>query len=165
VIAAAGIPVERTDVLYELDMHYLGQTHTVAVPLPMTGARHAMSEQLVREAFEDAYLASFSRLLAGLPIRIVTVRVAAIGRRPAFDFSIFAPHRSASLDKARHGSRRVWFEGGWREASVWTRLELPIDARIEGPAVLEQSDAGIVIEPGFAGRIDALGNLIVAPID
>jgi N-methylhydantoinase A len=165
VIAAAGIPVERTDVLYELDMHYLGQTHTVAVPLPMTGERPAVSEQLVREAFEGAYLASFSRLLAGLPIRIVTLRVAAIGRRPEFDFSIFAPYRSASLDKARRGSRRVWFEGGWREASVWARLELPIDARIDGPAVLEQPDAGIVIEPGFAGRIDALGNLVVAKID
>ncbi len=33
VVAAAGIPIERTDVLYELDMHYLGQTHTVSVPL------------------------------------------------------------------------------------------------------------------------------------
>ena len=38
-IAAAGIPVERIDVVYELDMHYLGQTHTVAVPLPVTRAR------------------------------------------------------------------------------------------------------------------------------
>src|SRR4029453_12809037 len=40
VIAAAGIPTERIDVLYELDMHYLGQTHTVAVPLTVaTDAR------------------------------------------------------------------------------------------------------------------------------
>src|SRR6478752_4174928 len=35
VIAAAGIPVERIEVIYELDMHYLGQTHTVSVPLPV----------------------------------------------------------------------------------------------------------------------------------
>ena len=34
VVAAAGIVVDRIDVSYELDMHYLGQTHTVAVPLP-----------------------------------------------------------------------------------------------------------------------------------
>ena len=34
-------------------------------------------------------------------------------------------------------------------------------ARIEGPAILEQPDATTVIEPGLAGRIDALGNLIV----
>jgi N-methylhydantoinase A len=164
VIAAAGIPVTQTDVLYELDMHYLGQTHTVAVPLAQVGEHHTVSEQLVRKAFEAAYLASFSRLLPGLPIRIVTLRVAAIGRRPAFDFSIFAPDRSASLEKARRGSRRVWFKGGWRDAGVWARLDLPIDACIEGPAILEQPDAGIVIEPGLAGRTDTLGNLIVAPI-
>ena len=36
VVAQAGMAVERIDVLYELDMHYLGQTHTVAVPLPVT---------------------------------------------------------------------------------------------------------------------------------
>ena len=39
VIAAAGIPVERIDVIYELDMHYLGQTHTVSVPLPVERRR------------------------------------------------------------------------------------------------------------------------------
>ena len=32
-VAAAGIAVERIDVLYELDMHYLGQTHTVGRPV------------------------------------------------------------------------------------------------------------------------------------
>ena len=36
VIGAADIPVERTDIVYELDMHYVGQTHTVSVPLPVT---------------------------------------------------------------------------------------------------------------------------------
>ncbi len=36
VVAEAGLSVERIDVLYELDMHYLGQTHTVSVPLPVT---------------------------------------------------------------------------------------------------------------------------------
>jgi N-methylhydantoinase A len=41
VIQAAGIPVERVDVIYELDMHYLGQTHTVAVPLPVARMRRA----------------------------------------------------------------------------------------------------------------------------
>jgi N-methylhydantoinase A len=166
VIAAAGTPVERTDVLYELDMHYLGQTHTVAVPLAVAAKGHSLgvSESMVRAAFEAAYLASFSRLLDGLPIRVVTLRVAAIGRRPPFDFSVFAPDRSASRDTARRGARQVWFEGGWREASVWARLDLPADTLIEGPAILEQPDAGIVIEPGLAGRIDAFGNLIVAPI-
>jgi N-methylhydantoinase A len=162
VVAAAGIPVEATDVLYELDMHYLGQTHTLAVPLPVAhGDKLDIGEDMIRSAFEAAYLASFSRLLPELPIRIVSFRVAAIGRRPAFDFAVFAPPRTASLEKGRLGSRQVWFDGGWRDAAIWARLELPAGAVIAGPAILEQPDATTVIEPGLRGRIDPLGNLIV----
>ena len=165
VVAGARIAVERTDLLFELDMHYLGQTHTVQVPLPAAppGSDSGVAEDTVRSAFETAYLASFSRLLPEIPIRIVTLRVAAIGRRPAFDFSVFAPSPSASLAKARRGSRPVWFDGGWRETDIWARLDLPAGAMIAGPAILEQPDATTVLEPGFAGRIDSAGNLIVEP--
>jgi len=161
VIQAAGIPVERVDVIYELDMHYLGQTHTVAVPLPVAADAQGVSEGVVRKAFETAYSASFSRLLPGLAVRIVSLRVAAIGRRPAFDFSVFAPDASSSLEGAKTGSRNVWFPGGWRETAVWSRLALPAGATIEGPAILEQPDATTVIEPGHVARVDRLGNVIV----
>jgi N-methylhydantoinase A len=163
VIAAAGIPVERIDVIYELDMHYLGQTHTVTVPLPVGTDAQGVGEALVRTAFETAYSASFSRLLPGLAVRIVSLRVAAIGRRPGFDFSVFAPDAAASLDAAAAGSRQVWFPGGFRETSVWSRLALPAGAAVAGPAILEQPDATTVIEPGHVGRVDALGNVIVEP--
>jgi N-methylhydantoinase A len=161
VIAAAGIPVERIDVIYELDMHYLGQTHTVSVPLPVEADARGVNEALVRKAFEAAYSASFSRLLPGLAVRIVSLRVAAIGRRPPFDFSVFAPDASASLDNAKTGARKVWFPGGFRETAIWSRLALPAGATIEGPAILEQGDATAVIEPGHIGRVDPLGNVIV----
>jgi N-methylhydantoinase A len=165
VIAAAGIPVDRIDVLYVFDMHYVGQTHTVAVPLPMVrrGDTLGLTEDMVRKAFDTSYSASFSRLLPGHAMRIVTLRVAAIGRRPAFDFSVFAPPASAQLDKARLGSRPVWFDGGRRDTAVWSRLDLPVGARIEGPAILEQPDATTVVEPGLVGRVDPFGNLIVEP--
>jgi N-methylhydantoinase A len=163
VIAAAGITAERTDILYELDMHYLGQTHTVAVPLPVpaNGGDLGISEGMVRAAFEASYCASFSRLLTGLPVGIVSLRVTAIGRRPVFDAAVFAPAPASSLAEARLGSRPVWFDGGWRETSVWARLELPVGGTIEGPAILEQPDATIVIEPGCIGRTDPLGNVMV----
>jgi len=161
VIKAAGIPVERVDVIYELDMHYLGQTHTVAVPLPVAADAQGVNESVVRKAFEAAYSASFSRLLPGLAVRIVSLRVAAIGRRPAFDFSVFAPDASNTLETAKAGSRKVWFLGGWRDTAVWSRLALPAGAMIDGPAILEQPDATTVIEPGHVARVDRLGNVIV----
>jgi N-methylhydantoinase A len=158
VVAGSGVAVERIDLQAELDMHYLGQTHTVAARLPDS---RDVSEDMIRTAFDTAYLASFSRLLPGLAIRIVTLRVAAIGRRPALDFSVFAPAPSAALDKARQGQRPVWFDGGWRDTDIWSRLDLPAGTVVNGPAILEQPDATTVIEPGHAGRIDSFGNLIV----
>ena len=33
VVEDAGVPVERVEVSFELDMHYLGQTHAISAPL------------------------------------------------------------------------------------------------------------------------------------
>jgi N-methylhydantoinase A len=165
VVETARIAAERVDVTFELDMHYLGQTHTVAVPLDIPGGDPAgISEALVRAAFERAYSAAFSRLLPGIPVRIVSLRTAAIGRRPAFDLAAFAPDADASLSKAERGARNVWFDGAWHETRVWSRLDLPVDAVIDAPAVIEQSDATIFIEPGLRGRVDRLGNIVVERI-
>jgi N-methylhydantoinase A len=103
----------------------------------------------------------FGRLLPGIPTRIVSLRTAAIGRRPAFDLGAFAPPGDASLDKADRGVRQVWFGNAWDETRVWSRLDLPAGAIVEAPAVLEQPDATIFIEPGLRGRVDRLGNVIV----
>ncbi|GGH21104.1 hydantoinase [Alsobacter metallidurans] len=164
VVDDAGIAVERVDVLYELDMHYQGQTHTVSVPLPVTlrdGAT-GVSETIVRKAFEAAYQKQFSRLLPGIPVRIVSLRTAAVGRRPPFDLAALAPDPGLTLEGAGRGSRPVWFAGGWRDAAIWSRLDLPVGAVIEGPAVLEQPDATTVLDPGLSAKVDALGNLIIA---
>ena len=118
---------------------------------------------MVQSAFEGAYLASFSRLLPGIATRIVSLRVAAIGRRPAFDFAVFAPEPSASVEKARLGCGRSGSTADGATPRCGRDFELPVDARIVGPAILEQPDATTVIEPGLVGRIDKLGNLIVEP--
>jgi N-methylhydantoinase A len=160
VVEAAGLRVERVDILFELDMQYLGQTHTVSVPLPFDPGT-SLTEAAIRTAFEAAYQRSFSRLLPGAPARIVNLRAAAIGRRPQLDLALLAPGPEASLDAARQGSRRVWFDGGWRETAIWSRLALPLGAEIEGPAILEQPDATIVVDPGLRARVDRLGNLVM----
>lgn len=163
VVEAAGLAVERIDLLFELDMHYVGQTHTVAVPLPVTveGDTTSVTEAVIREAFEKAYQASFSRLLPGVPSRIVNLRTAAVGRRPHFELAALAPGSDASLEKARLGTRQVWFDGAWHETAIYARLDLPAGAVVHGPAVLEQPDATTVVDPDLVARIDGFGNIIV----
>ena len=163
VVEKTGVSVTGIDVVYELDMHYLGQTHTVAATLPVTlqSASTRVTREIIRSAFEAAYSSLFSRLLGAIPVRIVSLRTAAIGRRPPFDISVFAPSADNSLAKARRGTRRVWFAGEWHDADIWSRLDLPAGAVIAAPAILEQPDATIVIDSGLQGRVDDLGNVIV----
>jgi N-methylhydantoinase A len=155
--------VEGIDLVFELDMHYVGQTHTVSVPVPVEvrGGTTGVTAEIVRAAFERAYLGAFSRLLPGLAIKIVSLRTAAIGRRPHFELAALAPKAGGSLEAARRGTRKVWFAGRWHEASIWSRLDLPVEAVIDGPAVLEQPDATTVVEPELSARVDRLGNLII----
>ena len=162
VVEAAGLPVTAIDVLFEFDMHYVGQTHTVVVPVPVAfeRGRVELTEAIVRAAFESAYQASFSRLLPGIPARIVNLRIAAIGRRPAFDLKALAPTAANGAASPRE-TRPVWFDGAWHETAIYTRLDLPVGTVIAGPAVLEQPDATTVVDPGLVARVDGYGNVIV----
>jgi N-methylhydantoinase A len=160
VVREAGLSMTGMDTVFEADMHYIGQTHTLAVRLsdPREGP---VEEAGLRAAFEAAYARGFGRILPGIEIRLVNLRIAAIGRRPRFDLTTLAPGPDASREAASRGTRPVWF-GGWRETAVFDRLLLPVGAEIVGPAILEQPDATIVVDPGLAARVDGFGNVIMA---
>jgi N-methylhydantoinase A len=157
VIEGAKVKLVACDTIVELDMSYVGQTHTVAVPL--AGTVDAAS---ISAAFEARYRAAYGRLLDGIAMRVLNLRVAVVGRRPKLDLSGLAPTQGGSLAAAQRGTRRVYVDGGYVEAPVYARLDLPAGVVVSGPAILEQPDTTIFIDPGLAGSVDRFGNVIVA---
>lgn len=158
----AGISFEGRTISVELDMSYLGQTHTVAVPLPDDFTQPAkLSRPGIKTAFEAAYAAAFGRVLENIGIRVLNLRVAVIGRRKKFDLALLAPPKEGSVEAAKRTTRKVWIDGAWHEAGIYRRLELPLGAVVPGPAILEQSDTTILIEADLVGEVDTFGNLIV----
>ncbi len=158
---AAGVAFAGRAVELALDMAYLGQTHTVAVPLPVTlrdGRVTPPERAQIATAFDAAYTATYGRLLPGGVTRILNLRTAVIGQRPKFDLAGLAPQGAGST--APRTSRPVHV-GAWVEAAIYDRLALPVGAVIPGPAVLEQPDTTILIEPGMTGTVDMHGNLIL----
>src|SRR5258708_5622119 len=61
----SGVKLEGIDTQVELDMSYVGQTHTVAVPL--TSAVDRLNSEAIRTAFEAAYRQAFGRVLENIP--------------------------------------------------------------------------------------------------
>ena len=152
---SAGVRFESVREELVLDMLYQGQTHTVSVPVSAQG----LDAQAVQAAFEAAYRAEFGRVLDGIPVRVMNLRYALIGVRPKFDLSLLAPRGAGSTESL--GEQPVYVGGQWVRAKRYARLELPVGARIAGPAILEQSDTTVWLEPGFEATVDRLGNLIL----
>jgi N-methylhydantoinase A len=104
-LGEAGVVFEGVDTVYELDMLYTGQTHSVVVPLALPDG--GLTGADIAEAFDAAYRAKYGRLLENVPMRVMNMRVAAIGRRPRFDMRAFATGaRWRNVERARGGSTR-----------------------------------------------------------
>ncbi len=163
-LETAGVTFESTGVQFELDMSYLGQTHTVDVALPLTfsGGATGVRGDVIQDAFTARYREVYGRPLKGIEIRVLNLRVSAIGRRPKFDLTLLAPKDGVRLSDAKTGTRQVWFDGAYHTADIYDRLPLSVGVTIPGPAILEQPDATICIEPDLQGQVDRFGNLIIA---
>ena len=146
-----------------LDMLYAGQTHTLRVEV----SRAALDAGSVKAQFDAAYRAAYGRLLEDIPVRVMNLRYARIGVRPKFDLRLLAPRADTGASDSQFadlrplGSQRVYHAGRWWDADRYDRLALPVGSVIDGPAICEQDDTTVWIEPGFSARVDELGNLIV----
>ena len=160
----AKVSFESIEHYFELDMLYVGQTHTVPVRLPidLDGVRKGFGRDIIQTAFEDSYQRSFGRLLDDISVRVLNLRVTVIGRRPKFNLSILGPSSSGSLEDAKSETRQVWINGEWWDADVYRRLDVPESATVPGPALLEQPDATIFIEPDLEALVDNFGNLVIS---
>jgi N-methylhydantoinase A len=155
-VEGAKVQLTGCDTIVELDMSYVGQTHTVAVPLA-----GALDVAAIRAAFETRYRAAYGRLLEGIAMRVLNLRVAVVGRRPKLDLIGLAPKPGGSVGAAQRGTRRIYVDGSHAEAPIYARLALPAGAVVPGPAILEQPDTTILIDPGLAGSVDRFGNVIL----
>ena len=156
-LQGAGVSLVEIRTEAELDMQYVGQTHTVRVAL---GAEDT-TEEAIGKSFSRSYNREYGRTLEGLPVHVMNLRVSVIGSRPDLDLTVLAPPESTSIQAARREDREVYFDGVWQQTRVFDRLALPIDAVVEGPAILEQPDSTTLVDPGLTGRVDRFGNLII----
>ena len=140
----------------EADMLYAGQTHTVQVRLD---SREALSRDGLKAAFSEAYSEQIGQPLEGIPIRLINLRLAVIAQREKLDLRAMAPVSGSSAEKARLGVRQVYAHGGWRQAAIYDRLSLGVGERVQGPALLEQADTTIYVDPQLVGIVDEFGNL------
>ena len=148
------------DRIIELDMLYMGQSHSVAVPILEDPDKLTVAS--IGAAFDRAYAKAYSRPLTGIPIRILNLRLSMVGVRPAIDLQILAKGaRADSVASCLISEQPIYADGAWHNGQIIDRLRLPEGAEIHGPALLVQPDATIYLDPFISATVDSFGNIIM----
>ena len=159
VIETEGVEIEELLVIHDVDMQFQGQTHILNFPVQET----KLSRESLQSAFEKAYWNRFNVELPEIHAVLVNLHTAVIGRRKPVPLAALMSKKEQknTIDDCLSGTRRVWFESGWKETPVYTREFLTVNSKFKGPAVIEQLDTTIIVEPENQVEVDLEGNLII----
>ena len=153
-----GVPLAEIVVRHEVDLLFRGQSHVFRVPVAAPG----FDPDTVLVDFIERYKARFDIELPEMTAMLVNLRTTVIGRRAPVDLAIFAPAFDASSVPRPSGARQVRFNGGWFDTAIFDRASLGRGATLAGPAIVEQPDTTVVIDPGATAIVDGLGNLVIS---
>jgi N-methylhydantoinase A len=155
--AAGAIALTRT-----ADMRYVGQGYELTVPIP-DGPIDGRTAAALRAAFDRVYAQRYGYSDAKAALELVTVAVTATGAGPEVRLPEHRPD-TRNLTDARKSDRPVYFPEtrGYGRCPVYDRRRLPVGARLEGPAVVEEPESTTVLPPGTTAEVDPWANLIVS---
>lgn len=142
------------------DMRYLGQEHTVKVPLPddLSGSE-TIGE--IEERFHALHEQHYTFRLDGSAVEFVNFHLTAFGVVDKPEIRTVGKNSDSTV--ALKGTRNVDFDDlGWHESAIYERDRLGAGTQIEGPAVVEEPAASTVLFPGDRLEVDEYGNLVIA---
>jgi N-methylhydantoinase A len=157
-ITRCGIPIQQQQQLDYAELRYVGQEHTLRVPLLQEDLLDAQFKAL-RERFHRAHEQAYAHSIPHMPIDLLKLHAASIGTSTKPQQT----HWQTSSGDARKGSREIILQEGDLPVScpVFDRDRLAVDAVIEGPAIVEEWSSTILVLPGQTLTVDAIGNLMI----
>ncbi len=156
-MAGEGIDPAIADIHYFADVCYVGQAYPLEIPFPADGDE-APLDRLNRD-FRETHDRIHGHSTDS-PARIVNLR--AIHRVGRTDLDP-GGGRNTITGASSKGRRSIRIDGfdGPLDAAIHDRAALAADARIAGPAIIEQLDTTTVIPPGWSAAVVSGGNLSV----
>jgi N-methylhydantoinase A len=152
-VADSGVRVgEGAIVEYGCAASFAGQSGVVEVRFGET----VPDRETARARFEEQYTREVGKPPLNLGVILRDLKVAIrVPRQTEL------PPATQPTEPGDTVTREVWFGERWEETQVRARASIALGEAVVGPAIVEQSDTTLVIEPGFSAEPDAQGNLIL----
>jgi N-methylhydantoinase A len=121
---------------------------------PEADSRASSDPVRLRAAFEAAHEQRYGYRDEDAEVELVTMRVSAIGPRPALRLGTVVQEHPA------RESKLVAFDGEWLEAELW-RGELVTGMHVRGPALCAMPESTLLVPPGWSGTVDEQGTIVL----
>ena len=159
--AEDGVPEDRVRMLRQGDLRYVGQGYELKIDFP-SGKLDAAGLDRVWADFHERHRAEYGHAFEASPIEIVTVKVRGVGAVEKLGAPP-APEGGRTAEKVSTG--RCIFRTadglGAFDTPYYRRETLPVGQRLEGSAVLLQTDSTTVVPPGWRFEADRFGNVLM----
>jgi N-methylhydantoinase A len=152
-----GAPTNERRTAY---MRYVGQGHEIAVPLP---ARPLGDGDIaaIRGAYDAAYARFYDRPVPGSDVEIMSFAVLIATTSEPENEQTDNRANSGGIDLAPPSAvRRSVRDPATGETETWSvydRLDLATGVRVEGPAIISESETSTLVGPNWVAEIDARG--------
>ncbi len=71
--------------------------------------------------------------------------------------------KGLTLADCRLHDTRFYYDGSWHDAIIYDRKLLHEGMVVPGPAIVSEMESTTLVLPGYAARVDAIGNLLINP--
>jgi N-methylhydantoinase A len=160
---ADNIADEDVEFLRYADIRYVGQGYELRVKID-DHRFDAAAEQRLFDQFEKQHHTEYGRSFPDSAKEIVNVRVSGIGKSTKLEKqdtpisgSIADAHIKTTACVFRHNAELKTFD-----TAIYQRDKLPLETRIDGPAIILQQDTTTVVRPDDHFRIDNQGNMLIS---
>ena len=147
-----------------VDMRYAGQAYEIRVPLAESDATLGQRLLDALKAFHESHKDLYGYSYQGKElVELVNVGVTGLGllQRPHIPAATLGARDPAAAFKEE---AEVFFPQthGTVKCPVYIREKLKAGNEISGPAIVEQYDSTTVMNPGWNGRVDEWGTLVLS---
>jgi len=142
-----------------LDMRYRGQEYTL--PVPLTEDLQAITDfGPIRSRFDQLHQEHYGHSAPNEPVMMVNLRLSALGRIENRS-SISPAHQER--DQNERGKRPVIFDDSRPAVNcpIYLHSGLKAGDRLDGPAVIEELGATILLYPGDKMQVNEFGHLVI----
>ena len=161
-VVEPGAQGQRTREIRTAFMRYIGQGHEVSVEIPVKLEEAELDSQSsgrLTIAFETEYTRLYGRTIPSLEIEILTWSLL-VSTKESDGLAINMSAKSYAPDTTEFRKLMDAESGEFNDAAVYDRLSLAPGAKIEGPAIVTESDTATVITRRFEGQVTDGGYMI-----